>query len=78
MQNMLLQTCYNAKKIWKQIHSVMQKIFKDRHTNEIRDFFVGTDDKQLEKSNGTLCLYTTTAARLLYAQNWKTAQWRNG
>lgn len=49
----------------------MQKILKS-DTQVKQAVLLGLVDKQLEKTNGTLFLYMTTAARLLYAQNWQT------
>lgn len=38
------------------------------------DFLLGLMDRQLENTQGTLFSYMTTAARLLYAQNWKSTE----
>jgi len=65
-------TCVIARKFWTQIHSLMQSILQTRIPFKPEVFLLGILEEQMEKSSRRIMQYMVTAARLIYAQNWKT------
>lgn len=64
-------SCKKAKKVWIQIQILIQKILQMKVQLKPEVFFFHRRATRKSHKVGTLCLYVTTAVRLLYAQKGK-------
>lgn len=63
--------CKEAKRFWEMIYNELKRIFKLNFPKNPETFLLGIEYNVLPKNFWSLFMYLTTAARLVYAQQWK-------
>uniref|UniRef100_A0A803TGJ8 Reverse transcriptase domain-containing protein n=1 Tax=Anolis carolinensis TaxID=28377 RepID=A0A803TGJ8_ANOCA len=64
-------TCKNAKEFWTKIHGKIQEIIGLKFQMKPEYFLLGMPDFEMDISKDILFNYLVTAARIIYARNWK-------
>lgn len=64
-------TCKKTKKFWDMIHKTIQKILNVNIMKKTEFYLLGLMEEDLQKKHGKLLLNMITAARIIFAQQWK-------
>uniref|UniRef100_A0A670ITK0 Reverse transcriptase domain-containing protein n=1 Tax=Podarcis muralis TaxID=64176 RepID=A0A670ITK0_PODMU len=64
-------TCEEIKKFWDQVYNELKKILRYTFPKDPEAFLLGMVGKEIQEKDKILFQYSTAAARILIAQNWK-------